>query len=416
MNKNRKLITLSCLGSILEYYDFIIYGMMVIYLSDIFFRDTSPEVAYLKTFSVLAIGYLARPIGGYLFGLFSDRYGRKKTFLFIMFLMAFATFMIGLLPTYEQVGILAPILLTIARVLQGLSFGAEMPSVTTIIKENTPDAASGKYFGYIMSSTAIGTLMASMMLTFISRFEAAEIMAGVWRIPFIFGGILALIVLIMRSRIEETEEFLSHAKKLHQSSVNLTLDLFRNHWQAMLLGLASTLFFSYLILFSLYLPIYLNQYFHFSKQMIFSTMTWSILISVVFSPLFGHWFNRFNRVRVLKIISLLFLLFLSFSLSLLKTGSGLSLFIFLFGYQFVISAYATNNLALLSKLFPLNLRVTGIGLCYNLAFSIASLIPLILTQNIEKHNYDSLVVIFSTLLVLGIIFVQKKMRFDFLKF
>jgi len=410
MKKNHKLILLSCLGSVLEYYDFIIYGMMVIYLGEVFFKDASLEVAYLKTFSILAIGYLVRPMGGYLFGVFSDLYGRKKTFLFVMFIMAFATFMIGILPTYEQAGILAPILLTVARILQGLSFGAEMPTVTTIIKENTEESSSGKYFGFIMSSTCIGTLVASMMVTFISRFQDAEIIAGIWRIPFLFGGVLAFLVLMMRSRISETEEFLSHSKALHKSSLSLTLDLFKNHWQAMILGMAGTAFFSYLIIFSLYLPIYLNQYFNFSKQDIFSTMTFSIFVSILFSPIFGHWFNYFNRSRVLKIITVLFIVFLFITLPYLKSGSLTSLFVFLFGYQFVISAYATNNLAILSKLFPLKLRVTGIGLCYNLAFSLASLTPLILTPFIETHNYDSIVLIFFTIVVIGLLLIHKKFQ------
>ncbi|HQW58231.1 MAG TPA: MFS transporter, partial [Gammaproteobacteria bacterium] len=193
--KKNKAIFLSCLGAILEYYDFIIYGMMVIYLSEIFFPASNTDVAYLKTFSILSIGYIARPIGGYLFGLVADIYGRKKTLLMVMLVMAASTMMIGLLPTYEAIGIFSPILLTLARVLQGLSFGAEMPNMTTIIKENTKTGSSGKYFGIMMSSTAIGTLLASLVVAIITRqFLHDEIVAWVWRLPFLLGGTLALLV------------------------------------------------------------------------------------------------------------------------------------------------------------------------------------------------------------------------------
>ncbi len=400
--KKNKAIFLSCLGAILEYYDFIIYGMMVIYLSEIFFPASSPDVAYLKTFSILSIGYIARPIGGYLFGLVADIYGRKKTLLMVMLVMATSTMMIGLLPTYEAIGIFSPILLTLARVLQGLSFGAEMPNMTTIIKENTKTGSSGKYFGIMMSSTAIGTLLASLIVAIIARqFLHDEIIAWVWRLPFLLGGTLALLVFIMRTRIDETPDFLKGQQSaiLHRSSKQLTHELFKSHWKNLLQGMSGTLFFSYLIIFSLYLPGYLKQYFNYTLETIFSWMTLSILLTVFWSPLFGHLFDRLNRAKALKIVTLFFLLFLAVSLRLLKLNSQFALAFFLLGYQLFIASYATNNFVVLSTLFPVNMRSTGIGVCYNTAYSIASVTPLILTPLINEMNYGFIVMIFSTIVV-----------------
>ncbi|HXH54834.1 MAG TPA: MFS transporter [Gammaproteobacteria bacterium] len=400
--KENKAIFLSCLGATLEYYDFIIYGMMVIYLSEIFFPASNTEVAYLKTFSILSIGYIARPIGGYLFGLIADIYGRKKTLLLVMLVMAASTMMIGLLPTYETVGVLSPILLTLARVLQGLSFGAEMPNMTTIIKENTKTGSSGKYFGFMMSSTAIGTLLASFIVAVITRqFLHQEIIAWVWRLPFLLGGTLALLVFLMRTRIEETPDFLKGQQSaiLHRSSKQLTRTLFKSHWKDLLQGMLSTLFFSYLIIFSLYLPGYLKQYFNYTLETVFSWMTFSILLTVFWSPLFGHIFDRLNRAKALKIVTLAFLLFLSISLKLLKLNSQFALAFFLLGYQLFIAIYATNNFVVLSTLFPVNMRSTGIGVCYNTAYSIASVTPLILTPMIHATNYSFIVMLFSTIIV-----------------
>ncbi len=400
---NHKTILLTCLGAALEYYDFIIYGMMVIYLSEIFFPLSSATLAYLKTFSILSIGYLARPLGGYLFGLIADIYGRKKTLLIVMLVMAFSTLMIGLLPTHATAGILSPLLLTLARVLQGLSFGAEMPNMTTIIKENTKTGAGGKYFGIMMSSTAIGTLTASLILAILTRhFARDEIIAWVWRVPFLLGGVLALLVFIMRTRIDETRDFLKGKQDavLHRSSKQLTHDLFKYYWKNLINGMSATLFFSYLIIFSLYLPVYLKQYFNYETNAIFFWMTISIFPTVFLSPLFGYLFDHLNRAKALKIVTLFFLFFLAGSLKLLKLNSPFALAFFLIGYQFFIAIYATNIFAFLATLFPLHIRATGIGICYNTAYSIASLTPLILTPLIDAENYRFIVMIFSMIVVL----------------
>lgn len=402
MNKKNKAIFLTCLGAALEYYDFIIYGMMVIYLSEIFFPISHTSIAYIKTFSILAIGYIARPIGGYLFGLIADIYGRKKTLLIVMLIMAISTTMIGLLPSYAAAGILSPLLLIFARVLQGLSFGAEMPNMTTIIKENTKTGSSGKYFGLMMSSTAVGTLFASFIVAIMTRyFIQDEIIAWVWRLPFLLGGSLALLVFMMRTRLEETPDFLKGQERaiLHHSSKQLTLALFKSHWKNLLQGIASTFFFSYLIIFSLYLPIYLKQYFNYTTDTIFFWMTLSVLLTVFWSPLFGHLFDRLNRKKALKMVVLSFLVFLAISLKLLKLNVPFALAFFLLGYQLFIAIYATNNFVVLSTLFPVNTRATGIGICYNTAYSIGSLTPLILTPLIDEINYGFIVIVFSAIVV-----------------
>lgn len=401
-NPKNRLIFLTCLGAALEYYDFIIYGMMIIYLSDIFFPASSPDIAYLKTFSILSIGYLARPLGGYLFGMIADIYGRKKTLLLVMLVMSVSTLMIGLLPSYAVAGLLSPVLLTIARVFQGLSFGAEMPSMTTIIKENTETGFSGKYFGIMMSSTAVGTLLASLILAVITRnFLHTEIIDWVWRLPFLLGGTLAFLVFIMRSRIYETPDFLKSKNEaiLHNSSKKLTINLFKSHWKEMLHGMSTTLFFSYLIIFSLYLPIYLKQYFNYETGDTFSWMTFSVLFTIFLSPLFGYLFDRINRTKGLKLVTVFFLVFLVVGLKLLKLNTQFALAFFLLGYQLFIAIYATNNFVVLSTLFPVNIRATGIGVCYNTAYSIASLTPLILTPMIHAQNYNFVVIIFSSIVV-----------------
>jgi MHS family proline/betaine transporter-like MFS transporter len=293
-------------------------------------------------------------------------------------------------------------LLTVARLLQGLSFGAEIPNMTAIIRENTTPGASGKYFGFMMSSTAVGTLLAYSILMILTRlFSQAEIIAWVWRIPFLLGGVLALWVFVLRTRIDETPDFLEvqQSKRLHQNSRQITVEIFTHYWKNLINGLSATLFFSFLIIFSIYLPVYLKQYFHYETNTIFFWMTLSILLSVFLSPLFGYIFDHLNRTKALKIVTFCFLGFLAFSLKLLASQTTFALVFFLLGYQLFIAVYATNIFVLLSTLFPLHIRSTGIGICYNTGHSIGSMTPLILTSLIHAQNYHSVVMIFASIVV-----------------
>lgn len=402
MDRKNPIVFFSCLGAILEYYDFIIYGMMAIYISQVFFANTGNEVSYLKTFSILSIGYLARPLGGYLFGVLSDIYGRKRSLLFVMILMASATLMIGCAPTYAQVGIWAPLLLVLARILQGLSFGAEMPTLTTVIKEYYQNKSSGAYFGFIISSTSVGTVLASFVVYLISRFYShEEIIDWAWRIPFLFGSILGLFVAIIRSRIDETKAFLEckEQNKTYTSSSLIALDLFKNYKSKMLYSISITLTFSFLIALTLYVPVYLKQYFHFATQDVFSAQTKGILIAVIMSPIFGWFFDRFNRVSVLQILASSFILFLFCALQAFKLELPWALDFLMMGFQVFLSAYATNLLYILSNVFPLPIRATGIGICYNVAHGLASLSPLILESTVNASNHEFVLLGYSTVIV-----------------
>ncbi|MBP9728551.1 MAG: MFS transporter [Gammaproteobacteria bacterium] len=415
MNKTRRIVLLSCVGSSLEYYDFIIYGMMIPYITAVFFVDHQPAVAYLKTFSILAIGYLARPLGGYLFGMIADIYGRKKTFLVIMSVMAAATLIMGLLPSYKEAGLWAPLLLILARILQGLSFGAEIPSVSTLIKEHSASKPSGHYFGWIISSTSVGALLASLVVFLMGRtFSTEEITQGLWRLPFILGGILAVVAFILRNRIDETPDFLQHqhANNLHHSAKTILGSLLKTQPKSLIRGFCMTFFFSYLIIFTLYLPVYLKQYFGYATHTVFSRMSMGILLAGLSAPVFGYLFDHIDRIKAIKVITPLFLVFLYASLKMLEVHASYALEVFLLGYQLFIAAYSTNLLAILPTLFPMPVRSTGAGLCYNLAYSVASLIPLGLSAWVHPHNYQGIILGCAALVIsitfLGTVYTEPK--------
>lgn len=406
MDNKFKFTVLSCLGTAFEYYDFIIYGMMASYITEVFFPGNDLNINLVKTFSVLAVGYLARPLGGCLFGLLSDIYGRRYSLLLGMLIMAIVTVFIGLLPSYTKVGLLSPILLIICRFAQGLSFGAEIPGVATLVKEYNQSKKIGKYFGWIISSTSIGALLASFIVFLINYFFShAEIISWAWRLPFILGAFLALVVYMMRTTLPRKLSFIDNEKNntVHSSSIRLIKDLFKNYSINLLIGIFITLFFSCLITISLYLPIYLKQQFGFTTKAFFSVMTLGILLSAITAPIFGYLGDRYPRTKLLPIIAISFVIFLFCALHLMKPGKYSSLVLFIFGYEIFISAFSTNCLPILSELFPKNVRATGIGLCYNLAFSLAALCPIILSHVIEAHNHILIISILSGCIVLGTI-------------
>ena len=195
----------TAIGSGLEYYDFVIYGMMAKYLAVIFFQDQGSTMQLVQTFLIFATGYLVRPIGGFFIGLYADIYGRKKAFLYSTLAIAIATMTIGLLPSYNQIGVLSTIILLLCRVVQGISFGAELPGATIISLEHST-GKFGKLCSIILSSTTLGSLGALMILTMISNFfEFKEIIEqDIWRIPFVLGGILGFINYYFRKNISET--------------------------------------------------------------------------------------------------------------------------------------------------------------------------------------------------------------------
>ncbi len=193
MNQQYRTTLLASIGAGLEYYDFIIYGLLASYLSTLFFPPHDGAAALIGTFAIFATGYLFRPIGGILFGMISDRYGRKKAFVSVMLLMALATCTIGLLPTYHQIGISAAYLLLLLRILQGLAFGAEIPGAITFVSEHANPYYRGTHCGFLVSSVGMGAVLASALNYFISRhFSSAMVLAWGWRIPFLIGSVLAI--------------------------------------------------------------------------------------------------------------------------------------------------------------------------------------------------------------------------------
>lgn len=204
-------IIISCFsGNVLEWYEFAVFGYLTPYISQLFFPAKDPTTALLFTYGIFATGFVMRPLGAIITGYIGDRYGRKVSLTFSILLMTIPTTAIGLLPTYEQIGIFAPILILCCRLIQGISLGGEFSSSTIYLIENAPKNRRGFFGSWADMGSSTGMILATLTSIILTTLCSKEqILVWGWRLPFLFGIILGILGLIMRRQLNETPEFLA---------------------------------------------------------------------------------------------------------------------------------------------------------------------------------------------------------------
>lgn len=207
---DHKLLGLAALGGALEIYDFIVFVFFAVTLAKVFFPPEMPEwLRLLQSVAIFATGYLARPLGGIAMAHFADRYGRKRIFSLTILLMALPCLLIGIMPTYAQVGYLAPVLLLALRLCQGMAVGGEVPSAWAFVAEHAPPGRRGYALGFLQAGLTVGYLLGALTATALASIFTPEQMASyAWRIPFVFGGLCGVASIWMRRRLTETPRFL----------------------------------------------------------------------------------------------------------------------------------------------------------------------------------------------------------------
>lgn len=381
--EQKKVLFLSSLGGVLEFYDFIIYIFLAPIIEKIFFADNSNYIATLKTMAIFSIGYLLRPLGGIIFSHFGDRYGRKVVFLLTVIFMAAPSFAIGLLPTTAQIGIAAPILLLICRMMQGLALGGEIPAAITFVSEHVPENKCGFALSTLFFGINIGLLLGSLITTIMSSvLSPAEVLAYGWRIPFIIGGIFGMIAIFLRRYLHETSAFIAIHKNDLQRIPFVTL--MRGYSKQVLEGIFLVTIGSVTVFLFLYWPQYLHQYMNYDFNTLMKINTFGTLILNVTILIGGILTDRLG-CRKLYLICATLIILLTYPLFCLFNMQSMALvmisyitFSILFG--FIPSTYSV----MLSRLFPTPIRYSGIAMSYNLAYAIfGGLSPVICTVAIR---------------------------------
>lgn len=396
----KKVTLITSIGAGLEYYDFVIYALLATYLSKNFFPQTDPNLALLQTLAVFAIGYIARPLGGILFGLLGDQRGRKNTFLIAIMLMAFATFAIGILPTYLQLGWMASLGLLLLRLVQGIAFGAELPGAITFLSEHAQGNNRGLHAGFMVASLSLGATVGSLLIMLLtSHLTSTQMLVWGWRVPFLLGGLLAVVGYWLRRKTQETPYFISY-KQAHPYPTAIIATLLKYHRKALCQGLGIMLFTACFIIFALGLPAYLHQYFNYELAEVYRANTLGLLWSALALPLFGSLSDKIGRKLLLILTTSLFVLTSPLLFHLLNLHQPAALIGFMLCYQTIIAATAACYIPLLAELFPTSVRYTGIALCYNIGGCLSGFTPFIVTSIMRYTEQPLWVVSFFSLLAL----------------
>ncbi len=366
-----KTLSLSALGGALEFYDFIIFVFFATVVGKLFFPADMPEwLRQLQTFGLFAAGYLARPLGGVVMAHFGDLLGRKKMFTLSIFLMAVPTLIMGLLPTYEQIGIWAPLALLLLRVIQGAAIGGEVPGAWVFVAEHVPHRHVGYACGTLTSGLTAGILIGSLVATLInSIFSAAEVQGYAWRIPFLLGGIFGLFSVYLRRWLHETPVFAElQLRKQLAEEVPLSV-VVREHRPAVVLSMLLTWVLSAgIVVVILMTPSVLQSVYGFDAATALKANSLAIVFLSVGCILSGRLADRMGAGRTFIYGSVLLGVFSWIFYTSLKAHP-----------DWLFPLYAVTGLCVgvigavpyvMVNAFPPVVRFTGLSFSYNLAYAI----------------------------------------------
>jgi MFS family permease len=361
------------LAAAFEYYDFIIYGLMSSYLGILFFPSDDLLSAQLKAFSVFAIGYIARPIGGFIIGILGDLKGRRSVFIKSNIILSLATIGISVLPNYNQIGINATILLIIFRIIQSLTFAAELPGAMVIMQDGVRNPT--KSFSFIISGAALGSIMATLSLYLLEQlFSKEDILDYAWRIPFIFGAILCLISMLMRSILLNFSEANKVKNKL--SLLSVIFPQLKNIVVFIMIISAP----AYLIMMNIFFPSFIPKFYGYEIKDVYLSITISMIWAVFYAPIFASFTSKMDKLSLIRVIifSTIFLgLLINF---FFLRGGVVHLILGLCIYQSIISSLMVLIFPLMSNIFPKQAQFTLIAVCYNLSYLMMSFAPNIITK------------------------------------
>ncbi|WP_454781985.1 MFS transporter [Legionella sp. WA2022007384] len=386
-SNERKIIFLASLGGALEFYDFIIYVIFAPIISQVFFPKTDKFAALMSVYAVFAIGYLIRPLGGLVFSHFGDKYGRKKTFIFSVLLMAVPTVLIGFLPTHQQIGISSSILLIFLRLLQGLSIGGEIPGALTFTCEHVNPRFRALACGIIFAFLNLGIFLGAMIsLILTNQLSNAQLLSFGWRIPFVFGGLLGVFSFYIRKQLAESPLFLAFKNSIENTRIPF-VEAITQYWRNILQGIGLTCLGSVMInLLFLYMPTYLSTILAYPKQQATLLNTINLGFYSLLLVFFCWCGDRLGRKLVLSIGAVGFILLSYVLFFTLSQQTTLLLIVSLFIFAILSSSIMVYP-SILVELFPVSIRYTGIAISYNLAFAFfGGLTPFITTYLIQSLN------------------------------
>jgi MHS family alpha-ketoglutarate permease-like MFS transporter len=372
MRRRIKAIFIGSVGNLVEWYDFYAYAAFALYFAGAFFPSTDPVVQQLNVALLFAFGFLVRPLGGWLFGYLADHYGRRGALMLSVALMCFGSLMIAVTPTFATIGFAAPVVLGIARIVQGLSLGGEYGTSATYLTEMADQRHRGFYSSFQYVTLIGGQICALLVLLILQNVFLTndQIRAWGWRIPFAIGALLAVIALVMRRNLHETEAFEAAKSVARRTGSLRQLVLQHPREVALVVGLTAggtAAFYTY--------TTYMQKFLKLSVGLTDDQTTMVTLASLVFGmilqPIYGAISDRIGRKWLLIGFGVSGVLFTIPLLTTLESVKGpWPAFLLIAAAWMIVSGYTSINAVVKAELFPTNVRALGVGLPYALTVSI----------------------------------------------
>lgn len=389
-NKNVfRAILAGSIGNVMEWYDFAIFGYFASIISEKFFPSQDPVAALLSTFAVFTVGFIMRPLGAFVIGSYGDRAGRRKALSLSVILMAVSTFIMGILPGYEQIGIISPIVLVIARLVQGFSVGAEWSVSAAFLVEYAPPHRRGLYGSWSQVSSGSGILFGSIVATLLSSFMSPDALnSWGWRVAFASGIIVGVVGLYLRLKIDETPKFqgVEQAKEVARQPL---FEIFRSYPREILkiVGMSVAWTVSFYITMT-YLPTYMKTVVKLSFQQSMLANIIVLVFFIVLIPVMGHLSDKYGRKPILLTSCLGFAL-LSYPVFALINQGGTFFMTLLpqFILAIFLAMFSGSAPATFAELFPTRIRNSALSVGYNIAAALfGGTAPLVATYLIAVTN------------------------------
>jgi MFS transporter, MHS family, alpha-ketoglutarate permease len=364
-------IFVGSIGNLVEWYDFYAYAAFALYFASAFFPGHDPVVQQLNAAILFAFGFIVRPIGGWLFGHLADHYGRRTALMLSVLLMCFGSLMIAVTPTYASIGVGAPVLLGVARMIQGLSLGGEYGTSATYLTEVADEKHRGFYSSFQYVTLIGGQLCAILVLLLLQQvfLTTAQLRAWGWRIPFVIGALLAVVALLMRRNLHETDDFIAAKQTVRKTSSIAALAKYPRE-VLVVVGLTmggTTAFYTYTTYMQKFLKLSVGLT---DTQTTLVTAT-SLIFALILQPVYGALSDRIGRKPLLIWFGVTGTLFtIPLLQSLQAARSALTAWLLIAAAWLIVAGYTSINAVVKAELFPTRVRATGVGVPYAVTVSI----------------------------------------------
>jgi MHS family alpha-ketoglutarate permease-like MFS transporter len=373
VRRRLKAIFIGSIGNLVEYYDFYAYAAFALYFAKSFFPEGDELAQQLNAAVLFAAGFLARPLGGWIFGHMADRHGRRVSLTVSVALMCVGSLVIAVTPTFSTIGVWAAVILAGARVLQGLSLGGEYGTSATYLSEVADEKHRGFYSSFQYVTLIGGQLCAIVVLLVLQGWllTPLQLRAWGWRIPFAIGGLLAIVAAIMRRNLVETDSFIEVTKHKAEHRKNSLRELMHYPREVTLvIGLTmggTAAFYTY----TTYMQKFLKLSVHLTDSQTTTVTAGSLIFAMLLQPIYGALSDRIGRKWLLIAFGVCGTLFTIPLLTALRAAhSAMTAFLLIATAWLIVSAYTSINAVVKAELFPAAVRATGVGLPYALTVSI----------------------------------------------